>query len=640
MERLAFTVFLASVTLCALLGFGTSMTFLWPGYLLVGLSALLTVPLLFRKKDSSASRTVPSTICLAAGTTLAGYLVLRGSLSPVAYLAREDMALVAIWFCVWALVAVVFSRSGFRMALVWMLGGLVVVNLAMAFWQAAFDPGFWFLPGYSRTYLDRAGGVFNNPNHLAAFLAALAPFFAAVAIWGRTGPHRRILLAFLGALCLLGLALTQSRGGFLAAGAGLGTLVCLAAWLHRSAWRERRGLALSMAALVLVAVGALAAVNFEGLQKRFGDGGFSRAAEANRPLLWEAAFEQNAEAPLAGTGSRTFFYFSRRFRSPEMHVSVLEADFAHNDYVQMLADYGWIGLGLLGLVIVFHGASGLRLFRRYSREYEACTRLSLQSRHLALTVGAMAGLAALGVHALVDFHLHVPAVAVIAALFLGILGNPGHPPRKRHARWRFPVASLSRIAVPLAGAALLIAGTSFVRSEWHFERARKLFAGENDLRLFGHLRRARVLDPANPFAHSLSGHAHLYAIDGSMPQPVRESYLEKARSHFEAGLDRFPQDIYAMLGLASCLDALERHDEAEAALDRARTWAPLYGNIMHAQGAHFLLVGDLDRAESHFREARDAGAFRDWRAAARALERIAAIRDQMPPTEPGSIAER
>ena len=640
MDRLAFSVFLAGVTVCAVLGFGTSMTFSWPGYLALGLSALLAVPMGLRKPNPAAARAAPAAACLAAGMALAGFVMLRGFFAPVAYLAREDIALAAAWLSVWAIVAVVFCRGAFRMALVWWLAGMVALNLVMAFWQAGFDPAYWFLPGYSRSYLDRAGGIFNNPNHLAAFLAALAPFFLAVAIWGRIGPHRRILLAFFGVLCLLGLALAKSRGGFLAAGAGLGTLTLVAAWLHRSAWRERRKVAIGVAALGLVAIGGLAAVNFDGLQQRFANGGFSRAAEVNRPLLWQVALRQHVESPLVGTGSRTFFYYSRRFRSPEMHVSVLEADFAHNDYVQMLADYGWMGVALLGLVVAVHGASGLRLVRRHACEHEACARPSLQSRHLALAVGALAGLTALGVHALVDFHLHVPAVAVVAALFLGILANPGHPRRWRHARSRFPAAWFPRIVVPLTGAALLVAGTRYVRSEWHFERARKRFAGGADLRVFGHLRKVRELDPANPFGHSLSGHAHLYAIDGSMPEPVRLGYLEKARTHFEAGLDRFPQDIYAMLGLASCLDALDQADQAGVVLERARTWAPLYGNIMHAQGALALRSGDLDAAELHFRDAHDAGAFRDWRAAARALERIAAIREQLPASEPNRIAGR
>jgi len=90
MDRFAFTVFLVGVTVCAVLGFGTSMTFSWPGYLILGFSALLTVSMWFRKSDSAAAaRTAPSTLCLAAGLGLAGYVMLRGSFSPVAYLARD-----------------------------------------------------------------------------------------------------------------------------------------------------------------------------------------------------------------------------------------------------------------------------------------------------------------------------------------------------------------------------------------------------------------------------------------------------------------------------------------------------------------------------------------------------------------------
>lgn len=641
MDRLIFILFLIGLSLCGLFGFGASLTFQWPGFLVLGLAALLSGWKVCRKMEKT--RSDPSKVCLAAGGALAAYVLVRGVCSPVTYLAREDLALAGVWFAVWALAGMGFSRSRDRAAVVRVLIGLALVNLAFVVWQSGFDPGFWILPGYSRTYLDRAGGIFNNPNHLAGFLAAIAPFFIALAFWGRTGPHRRVLLVFLAAMCLLALALTQSRGGLLAAGAGLAVLTAIGLWLHRSAWRQRLGITLAALGFSLLAVAGLAAVNFAVLEQRFGAGAFTRAMEANRPLMWQAALKQNAESPVLGTGSRTYFYYSRRFRSPEMHVSVAEADFAHNEYLQMLADYGWAGAGLLGFFVLAHGWSGLRLIRRHSREHREGVRPTLQSRHLALTAGSLAGLAALGAHASVDFLLHVPAVAIVAAVFLGILANPGHVPRQQvksaGSRIRMVPAMACRIAIPLTGAALLFFGAAFVRSEWHFARARKLFAGgEADLRTFGHLYHARELDPANPFAHSLSGHAHLFAIDQSMPAAVRLAYLEKSRSHFEAALEQFPQDIYALLGLAGCLDALERHEEAGAALDRARVWAPLYGNILHAQGNHHLRTGDLTRAEQCFAEARDAGAFRDWRAASRALERVIAIRRHQTPPRPEAIA--
>jgi tetratricopeptide (TPR) repeat protein len=125
-----------------------------------------------------------------------------------------------------------------------------------------------------------------------------------------------------------------------------------------------------------------------------------------------------------------------------------------------------------------------------------------------------------------------------------------------------------------------------------------------------------------------------------MPDAIQTAYLERARFHFETSLANFPQDIYAMLGLASCLDALERPEEAGEVLERARICAPLYGNILHAQGNHYLQTGDLTQAERCFTEARDAGAFRDWRSASRALEQVIAARSRQLPPLPESVADR
>ena len=624
MKKIIAILFLAGLLLNGLLGFGTSLTFLWPGYLALGVAAIASA-FLPARTGGSGEGPRPVAWCLAAAFLLAAFVAVRARLSPVAYFAREDMSLLGAWFITYILAAVVLSHPRRKRWMAVALAGLAVINIGLAFWQFTRDPSLWIVPGYARTYLDRSGGVFNNPNHLAGFLAAVTPLFISLAALGRMSPHSRLLLAFLSVLSLITLSLTKSRGGILAMAAGLLVVAIVLIWTFRGVWRRKTAIAVAGLVMGAVTVAGLGALHFDILGKRFGASAFSTAAEANRPLLWASALEQNALSPLFGTGSRSFTYYSRKFRPPEMHVSVQEAGFAHNEYLQMAADYGWIGLALAMGFCLVHVWNGLRFFRGQDPARESGAAASPSDR-LAGTTGALAGLAALGVHASVDFLLHVPAIAATAAILLGFLANPGFPEPRREAsarnspQSRFAIAG--RIAAVATGAALVYFGATFLRSEWHYERARLAYTGDQDISLFGHLRRSRELDPLNPFAHSLSGHAHLHALDPAMPPPVMNAYLQKALRHFESAVNLYPADVYAMIGLASCMDATGQHKEAEAVLSRAREWAPLYGNVMHAQATHFYRLGNLDQAEVFYHQAEASAAFRDWQSASRALDRI------------------
>ncbi|MCP5539103.1 MAG: O-antigen ligase family protein [Akkermansiaceae bacterium] len=641
---LAFGLALAACLVAGLWGFGTAMTFQWPALLLVGAAVVFAALGRFHPGSGRGEATwLP-----AAAVLLAAALAARAMMSPVAYLAREDLALLGLWFGVYGLTVTIVARSKRRFAIAAALMGLLFVNLALVCWQFGVDAGQWIVPGYERTYRDRVGGVFNNPNHLAAWLAATTPLFLSHAILGRMGAHRRLLTIFASVLALLALGLTKSRGGMLAAGAGLGTLCLIVAWMTRSIWKRHRGPALAAVGGVVCLFAVLTAVNFDVLRERFGSRAYSAESESNRPLIWQSAWRQHLEAPAFGTGSRTFYHYGRRFRPPEMHVAMVEAEFVHNDYLQLLAEYGWTGFLAIGLFGAAHFWAGIRSVRHAAPP--AKNGLLTQGRHLAFVAGALAGLVALAVHALVDFPLHIPALAFLSAFYLGILARPGESPhaaeksvprgaRRASASSPWSAGLPLRVALGGTGCALLFFGLPYSRSEWQLARAVRIFEKDPaDLRLLPLLKRARELDPANPFAHSLGGHAHLSALDHEMPPAAAAAFLKTALNQFEAASALYPQDVFAALGHASCLDALDRHEEAWHVLERARLWAPLYGNVMQAQGEHWLRLGDLAQAERYFEEARDAPAFRDWRTAYRSLEAVVAARKRLLPPSAEAVA--
>src|ERR1035437_7250989 len=93
---------------------------------------------------------------------------------------------------------------------------------------------------------------------------------------------------------------------------------------------------------------------------------------------------------------------------------MITIDFAHNDYLQHLAELGAPAF-LAGLLFM------LGIFRRAVRS--AMNESSDDRRYVSL---ACAGsFAAIGMHSLVDFNLYIPANAMLLAWIAGIAAAAG-----------------------------------------------------------------------------------------------------------------------------------------------------------------------------------------------------------------------
>ena len=126
------------------------------------------------------------------------------------------------------------------------------------------------------------------------------------------------------------------------------------------------------------------------------------AASSDRAQETRAALRVAARQPLTGVGpGRADLSWERA------DGAVLVARYAHNEYLQVLAELGVIGLGLL-----------FALFAVVARVVRRC-RPSDALR--PVWGGAVAGLVALGVHGLFDFGWHLPAIALTGALLVGIV---------------------------------------------------------------------------------------------------------------------------------------------------------------------------------------------------------------------------
>jgi O-antigen ligase len=129
-----------------------------------------------------------------------------------------------------------------------------------------------------------------------------------------------------------------------------------------------------------------------------------------RMQIWSETLRLIGAYKWTGTGLGAFeqgLYPLRHF-SPDFTF-----DFAHNDYLQILAELGVIG-GFLAIALAVRV-----LWKPIS------VILDSDSRHRALAVGLVGALLAIGLHSLVDFNLYIPANALAVAWLAGLAVSPG-----------------------------------------------------------------------------------------------------------------------------------------------------------------------------------------------------------------------
>ena len=87
--------------------------------------------------------------------------------------------------------------------------------------------------------------------------------------------------------------------------------------------------------------------------------------------------------------------------------------YAHNDYLQLLVETGWIGFAAL--------VGGFYIF--LVRSFRKVRKMRLQADPLGffLAVGALSGLVSMAFHSFFDFNLQMPANCVYFVMLMGIV---------------------------------------------------------------------------------------------------------------------------------------------------------------------------------------------------------------------------
>lgn len=519
------------------------------------------------------------------------YAVARYLTADIEYVARLELIrilLFAFWFL--AVVSHLYKQESAE-AIAYTLTAVAALASSYALYQFFHKSNHvWNL---TAPYPGRASGTYINPDHFAGFLELVLPLPLAFLLAGRVGVVTRVVLAYAVLTILAGLSVTLSRGGYLAAGAGvvmlLGFLLC-----HRN-HRLRALLVL----VLLLAAGGLFTENY--LSKSIGfmrrvakpdDTGPAVVDAASRLQIYGAAAQMWRDNFWWGVGPGHFDYRFREYR-PEGFQS--RPEHAHNDYLELLADWGLAGalivLGGMG-IFVFGLAKAWRHVRREENDFGS----GMSSRY-AFFLGAVSGLFALSLHSLVDFNLRIPANALAGVTILALAASTVRFTTKRYwLRARRPAQLALTGALGLLMVFLVAQGWRRGGETYWTRRAEfRMPFSEGRAEM---LKQALACEPNNfETAYNLG---ECYRTQSEAGGTNYASLAQLALECHTRASQLNQADAYAHLRTGMCLDWLGRHTEAEPAYAAAEARDPNGNFIVSSIGWHYVQVGDYAAARQWF----------------------------------------
>lgn len=592
MQTAALVVFILALLITGVLGTETRLLFFWPGAALLGIAGLLAT-LKWRLRVMFP----PSDVCLATVLLFSAYILGRAILSPVAAYAREDVVILLGCLVTYVLTVTAASHPRWRITLIVCLLVLVVGNLAVGSVHLSGNWSFHILPTFLRgTEAGRIGGFFVNPNHLGAFLSFVLFLSLGWLCFGRGGAALKLWLGFMIVAMAVGMSLTVSRGALMGLAAGGLVYTVLALWI---VWQTQRHFFWSLLGgglvLILLAGAVLWKVNDEYLRQRMGNNSMT---DDIRFGIWDTAVVQFQQAPLLGEGARMFYDGGIKYRSEKISTWLSEPQFAHNEFLQLLADYGIVGASFLMIMILAHGLNALRFIRWFVREKFILTGRVL-SMNLALCLGALSALVATLVHALLEFHYHVPATAMGGALVLGLLANPGFESMQKPLMRVIGVRVATKIALGCSACALLAGFWIIGRGDYALVQARLAEARKDPKAYDQHLDEAAQLDPNNGEVFYLRG---IKILDTPTTKEAKEiqASLTLAVADLQKAVALNPYNYLYHLALADGLDAIGRYDEALKSIQKALIEAPYHEEARLALGVHWHRLGRWKEAEKAY----------------------------------------
>jgi O-antigen ligase len=521
------------------------------------------------------------------------------SLSPAKYVARFEFLWILTYAGAFLGLRLTLHNRRWGIWLVALLLGLASLTCVFALMNKGVSQYLiWGLP--RPDYGDRISGTFGCPNHFANLMAMACCLSVAYFIYPRTPWALRILSLYLLAMFSVGVFFSVSRGGYIAWLSGLFVISCF--FILQRSFPLKLRLVLLTSCLLVAALFSYMAFQNPFVKSRIdatwkGDIRLHLAADAIK--IWK-------ENPLLGSGMATFDFEHQRIHSGYLSS---RAVYTHDDYLNLLADYGAVGAIL---VLLFFIVLTPELWRRHAeseREFD-----------LLMTRSAIWILVVMAAHSLFDFNFHIPACALTFFCILGLATSRSARPGSNDKAGFLPGLILGLVALLAAGYLIHSAYAmrdSVVLEKWKEEDYLKL--STQQLVELGE--KAWRQDPyCSPVLEKIGDGLRVKTaeINQSLKQSIRagekdqvekllverENLGKTAQKFYQRAADLNPLYDGMLIKQGLLSDILDRDQEAYLFYSKALQNQP-YSNFYHYHlGFHFLKVGEYDMAKEEFALAR------------------------------------
>jgi len=251
-------------------------------------------------------------------------------------------------------------------------------------------------------------GSFVNRHNFAAYMEMLVSIPLGLLFVGAVKPDKRLLYIIAVVLMTSSLFLSSSRGGLIALLAEIIFLVILT-----TGEKGNRKIFLKIVLSLLLVAAAVGGAIFVG-----GDTSLTRIAEtassqdvtSSRMHIWNVTLKIITDNLPFGAGIGAY---AQAYTQHDTASGLDLVEQAHNDYLQIIADAGIVGVVIGAFFLFWLFKTGFRNSRRQNMFRRG------------IGVGAFAGCYAVLVHSLFDFVLHTTAISILFLTLLAMLEAAG-----------------------------------------------------------------------------------------------------------------------------------------------------------------------------------------------------------------------
>jgi len=267
-------------------------------------------------------------------------------------------------------------------------------------------------------------GLFGNVNYFAEYL--IVPLPIAVSLFFVSRNKLKKILLLIGILAMGGsLILTFTRGSYLAVGISLIFMFFLYLIVRgKNFLKENKRIFILILIAILVVTFLFAFPNplnkprtvISKIKGRISITQFSRGSSLKRRIaIWKFTALMIKDHPLFGSGIGTYKYNTLRYQAKFFEQGQNRslypygfADKAHNEYLQLGAEMGTIGLGIFIWLVISYFSYGLKILKKIKDKYRQ-----------GIIIGLMGAAVAVLVDGIFGFPLHLPATIILFWLALG-----------------------------------------------------------------------------------------------------------------------------------------------------------------------------------------------------------------------------